>query len=301
MSTVHVLSRFRPEKEFFVGIDSDGCVFDSMELKHRKCFAPAFIETYELQEIAETAEAVWDFVNLYSRSRGCNRFIALDSACRYLSDLNPDNSELKARLDLPDLRSWLAREQKLGNPALLEEVSRTGSRELERVRSWSLLVNEFVEKTVTDVPPFSGVPESLAKLSARADIMVVSQTPYEAIAREWKQHGIDSYIREIAGQELGTKQVHLEEAAAGKYAADKILMIGDAPGDHESARRNGMLFFPIIPGEEEQSWQRMQEEAADRFFSGTYAGSYEEMLVERFYEKLPVTPPWQKRRAQQRS
>ncbi len=295
MSTVHMLSQFRPEKEFFVGIDSDGCVFDSMDLKHKKCFAPAFIETYELQEIAENAMAGGGFVNLYSRSRGCNRFIALDTACRYLSELYPDDRELRARLDLPDLRSWLNREQKLGNPALLEEVSRTGSSELERVRSWSLLVNEYVEKTVTDVPPFTGVSESLDKLSALADIMVVSQTPYEAIAREWKQHGIDTYIREIAGQELGTKQVHLEEAAAGKYAEDKILMIGDAPGDHESASRNGMLFFPIIPGEEERWWQQMLEEAADKFFSGSYAGSYQEMLIERFYEKLPVTPPWQER------
>ena len=24
--------------EFFIGFDSDGCVFDSMEVKHKECF-----------------------------------------------------------------------------------------------------------------------------------------------------------------------------------------------------------------------------------------------------------------------
>ncbi|HCR31211.1 MAG TPA: haloacid dehalogenase, partial [Opitutae bacterium] len=32
-----VLSDHQPSKEFFVGIDSDGCIFDSMEIKHKEC------------------------------------------------------------------------------------------------------------------------------------------------------------------------------------------------------------------------------------------------------------------------
>ena len=76
-----------------------------MEMKHKKSFGLAFIETCELQKVAETAMSVWDFVNLHSRSRGCNRFIAFDNACRYLSELYPDNRERRARLGLPDFRS----------------------------------------------------------------------------------------------------------------------------------------------------------------------------------------------------
>jgi len=30
-----VLKGFKPGKDFFIGIDSDGCVFDSMEIKHK--------------------------------------------------------------------------------------------------------------------------------------------------------------------------------------------------------------------------------------------------------------------------
>ena len=96
----------------------------------------------------------------------------------------------------------------------------------------------------------------------------------------------------IAGQEMGTKTEHLKFAAAGKYASDKILMIGDAPGDFSAAKKNGALFFPINPGREEQSWERLHSEALERFFSGTYAGAYEAQLVKEFDACLPERPLW---------
>ena len=34
------LKAFEPTQEFFVGIDSDGCVFDSMEIKHKNALPP---------------------------------------------------------------------------------------------------------------------------------------------------------------------------------------------------------------------------------------------------------------------
>ena len=43
------LESFEQSREFFVGIDSDGCVFDSMEIKHKECFCPAFVHHYGLQ------------------------------------------------------------------------------------------------------------------------------------------------------------------------------------------------------------------------------------------------------------
>ncbi len=32
-----------PAGEFFIGIDSDGCAFDTMEIKHKECFCPQTI------------------------------------------------------------------------------------------------------------------------------------------------------------------------------------------------------------------------------------------------------------------
>jgi hypothetical protein len=66
-----------PQHDYLVGIDSDGCVFDSMELKHKECFIPAFINHYGLQGVSKMAREAAEFVNLYSKSRGANRFPAL--------------------------------------------------------------------------------------------------------------------------------------------------------------------------------------------------------------------------------
>src|SRR2546430_11095254 len=126
----------------------------------------------------------------------------------------------------------------------------------------------------------------------KADAMCISQTPAEALKREWAEHGIDRYVKIIAGQEMGTKTEHLKFAAAGKYPPDKILMIGDAPGDFKAAKSNGALFFPINPGNEEASWERLYKEGLDRFFKGTYAGEYEASLVKAFDACLPEQPEW---------
>jgi phosphoglycolate phosphatase-like HAD superfamily hydrolase len=134
--------------------------------------------------------------------------------------------------------------------------------------------------------------QGLQKLQGQADVIVVSQTPLEALKREWEEHGIDKYARLIAGQEMGTKTEHIALAADGKYPADHILMIGDAPGDLRAAQANQALFYPIIPGQEEFSWQRFFEEGLDRFLNGTYQGTYAKQLAAEFDSSLPEKPDW---------
>ena len=143
------------------------------------------------------------------------------------------------------------------------------------------------------MPPFPFVEDCLDKMKGKADAIVVSQTPFEALKREWEEHGIDASVRTIAGQEMGTKTEHLGFAAKDRYPSDKMLMIGDAPGDLKAARANGALFYPINPGAEEASWEKLFKEALDRFFAGTYAGDYEKGLLDEFDRYLPENPPWQ--------
>ena len=100
------------------------------------------------------------------------------------------------------------------------------------------------------------------------------------------------YVSIIAGQELGTKKEHLEMATRGRYPADRVLMIGDAPGDLSAARGVGAHFFPIDPGHEEASWEGFYKEAYPRFLAGQYDHAYETALVEHFRGLLPDTPPW---------
>jgi phosphoglycolate phosphatase-like HAD superfamily hydrolase len=286
-----VLRDHKPSKEFFVGIDSDGCIFDSMEIKHKECFAPMFIKHWNLQPVSKYAREVWEFVNLYSKSRGCNRFPALTSAIRFLSK-RPEVLDRNAQLpDLSALEEWMGRESKLGNATLNAEVE-GGNLGLAAVKTWSDGVNASVMDIVHGVPPFPLVRETLVKINEKADAMCISQTPVDALEREWIEHGIREFVSVIAGQERGTKVQHIGLAAKNKYPDEKILMIGDAPGDRQAARANGALFYPINPGAEEQSWQRLHDEALDRFFSGDYAGDYEKQLEDEFEACLPESPPW---------
>ena len=289
-----VLEDLKPEKEFFIGIDSDGCVFDTMEIKQKEAFCPAFIKHYKLQKISKYAREVWEFVNLYSTTRGTNRFKALLRAIELLER----RSEVKARgmefLNMNSIAEWVRNESKLGNPALEKYAQEKNDEMINLTLDWSKEVNKVISELVFDIPPFPFVKESLDKMKSNADLIVVSQTPGEALVREWEEHNIQNYVKVIAGQEYGTKAEHLKYAAKGKYPDDKILMIGDAPGDFQAAKSNNVLFYPINPGHEEASWQRFYEEALEKFFNGNFAGEYEQKLISEFESYLPENPHWEK-------
>jgi phosphoglycolate phosphatase-like HAD superfamily hydrolase len=287
-----LLLNLKPNKEFFIGIDSDGCVFDTMEIKQKECFCPNFIKHYDLQVISKYARETWEFVNLYSQSRGCNRFHAIIKAI----DLLKQRKEVQARnAKLPDLSpllAWTKIENKLGNPALEKFAMEAKDPIIDQTLRWSKAVNVAISELVHGLPPFPFVEKSLADMGEKADLMVVSQTPYEALEREWKENDLEHYVRIICGQELGTKAEHLKFGAKGKYSDDKILMIGDAPGDLIAAKSNGVLFYPIVPGHEEASWEKFFNEAMAHFFNGEYAGKYENYLIEEFNNCLPSVPSW---------
>jgi phosphoglycolate phosphatase-like HAD superfamily hydrolase len=289
------LKALKAGKKFFIGIDSDGCVFDSMEIKHKECFCPAYINHFNLQAVSKYARETWEFVNLYSRTRGVNRFHAL---IRSLDLLAEREEVLQRNVKIPGmdaLREWVNVESKLGNPALKKVIDENRSIELSELYDWSIDVNKAVEKIVRNVPPFPLVKESLMKIHENADSIVISQTPVEALNREWKEQEISGFVKMIAGQEMGTKTEHILYAAKGKYDDDKILMIGDAPGDLIAAKDNNALYFPIIPGQEEKSWELFYKEGLDRFFSGAFAGEYEEKLINDFFIHLPEHPTWKQK------
>ncbi|PKN91261.1 MAG: haloacid dehalogenase [Chloroflexi bacterium HGW-Chloroflexi-6] len=286
------LRAWQPQHDFFIGIDSDGCVFDSMEIKHKECFCPNTIKHWNLQPVSKYAREAAEFVNLYSKWRGANRWPALITAL----DLLRGRPEVLARqADVPQankVREFIASGFPLSEKGLLQYKEQHPHPELDQAQAWSLGVNQSIADIVHGVPPFPQVRESLQKMAPVADMMVVSATPIEALEREWQEHELAQYMGLIAGQEAGTKEQHLALAARGKYAPQRILMIGDALGDLKAAQANCALFYPINPGCEIESWQRFLSEASDKFLNGTYAGAYEASLIADFENLLPDTPTW---------
>ncbi len=281
---------FPRQHDFLIAIDSDGCIFDTMELKHKECFIPLFIEHYHLQGVSKYARETWEFVNLYSKSRGVNRFPALVETLDRLQH-RPEVIGRGVQVTTPaSLREWVTTETRLGNPALKARVEATGDPALQQCLAWSLAVNALIDRYVQNVTPFPFVRESLAKLQPHADLIVCSATPTAALEKEWEEHDLRKYVAGIAGQEAGTKKEIL--AVAKDYPPGQVLMIGDAPGDQRAAEANNALFFPINPGSEEASWQNFFEESCGRFLGQKFAGNFAANLHAAFASCLPDQPEW---------
>lgn len=294
MSDVTALQKMKKTADYLICIDSDGCVFDTMEVKHKECFTPCIINYWNLQAISKYARQASEYVNLYSKYRGINRFPAIIKVLDLLAKRPECIKRGYVEPDITELREWAETEKKLGNPALEKYcAAHPESTLMKQALTWSTAVNDTIAGLVRGVPPFPYVRECLAAMRGKADIVVVSQTPVEALEREWKEHGIDGFVSVIAGQEMGTKAQCIGFAAEHGYDNEHILMIGDAPGDHKAAQANGTLFFPVNPGDEDNSWKLLLDEGLDRFFGGKYKGEYEKKLLDIFDGYLPSRPPWE--------
>lgn len=280
---------YTPSRSRLVCIDSDGCAFDTMEIKHKECFCPATILVWGLQPISKYARQAWEYTNLYSKDRGRSRFHEI----LLVFDLLETREEVRAYgFTLPDiapLRRWVETSPVLNNEDLAKHAA--SDPVLGRALDWSLEMNRRVAEMVQGIAPFPGVRESLELLEKEADIAIVSATPREALSREWSEHGLLRHIRQLCAQEDGSKGECIR-ALSRHYGEGQVLMIGDAPGDREAAHQNGALFYPILPGEELASWRAFVKEGAARFLQGTFTGEYEAERVRAFDESLPDTPPW---------
>lgn len=288
------LENFTPRFKTFVGIDSDGCIFPTMDIKQKQCFHPQIIATWHLEAIEPALRQVAEFVNLRSVHRGQNRFPALLNTFELLCD-HP--AARAAGIPLPptaSLRAFCESGLALSNTALEARAMETGDPELHRILDWSLAVNREIARTVKDIKPFRWVLESLRDIQSNSDTICVSQTPTEALVREWEEHDLLQYVSVIAGQELGSKAEHLVLATRGRYPAGCVLLLGDAPGDLKAAREAGVRFYPVNPGQEERSWHYFHREAYPRFLAGRYDDAYEAALVRQFEALLPELPPWVK-------
>lgn len=294
-TTLDDLRNHQPQNEYFVGIDSDGTVFDSMEIKHKDCFIGSLIRVFELALITHEVHVVWNYVNIHSINRGTNRFKALLLTFNYLREINRVQ-ELGIYIPkLQVLKNWVDTSASLSNDALIkliDSVPQEEESDLKIVLKWSEEVNRVVKTTVFNLPPMPGAIMAMKNLKIHADLFVISNTPTDTLYREWNDNNIMSNIILIGGQETGTKTEMLKCVAKNKYAQDKILIIGDSPGDLSAAKNINALFFPIMPSSEMQSWNNFHQEYCNDFINGNYAPDKEAKLIEEFQSSLKSSPSW---------
>ena len=159
----------------------------------------------------------WEFVNLYSIFRGGNRFISIIKVFELLGkrkEIKDSGYELP---DMTSLKKWVKIETKLGNASLRKYFESNYDPDLEKVVRWTEAINEDISKLLRNIPPFPQAIEAIEQMASIADLIVVSQTPLEALDREWEEHDLKKYVKAMAGQEHGTKTEHIALAAKNKY------------------------------------------------------------------------------------
>lgn len=93
-------------------VDSDGCAMDTMDIKHFRCFGPAMVEEWSLTPWQEEILQRWNNTNLYSMTRGINRFQGLSIA------LEEADRSYRHIPGIDRLLSWTASSHELSNRAL---------------------------------------------------------------------------------------------------------------------------------------------------------------------------------------
>ena len=89
------------------------------------------------------------------------------------------------------LVDWMARETKLGNPALEKAVAETGDADLKNASPGRWPSTRRSPTWSAACRPFPYVRPCLERFAERADMIVCSQTPNAALEAEWKEHDID--------------------------------------------------------------------------------------------------------------
>jgi phosphoglycolate phosphatase-like HAD superfamily hydrolase len=281
------LIQLSPSTDVLIAIDSDGCVFDSMTIKQR-IFHDGILQRWGLGAHEKEFRQVAEWTALFSPWRGLNRFELLLRIFQTLEKYFPD---IGKTVETESLEAFVKSGVPLSAAELAKRIETTGDAELKRVLDWSRAVSSRIAE-IPEMPVFDGVFQGLEKIRGLADVIVVSQTTEDALVREWRHADLDRFIDVIAGAELGSKAESLATAMKGRYVPGRTLMVGDAPGDLDAARAAGCLFFPVLPGEENASWQELCGEGLKRLRDGSFAGAYQDGLIGRFRAVLSDMPPW---------
>ena len=127
------LHEFTKTKPFLLCVDSDGCAMDTMNIKHFRCFGPCFADEWGLKEGRDAALKRWNEINLFSMTRGINRFLGL---ARILTELFPNDQDVAA------FAPWANNSKELSERAV--EAHAAGNPVFSKALAWSRAVNKAI-------------------------------------------------------------------------------------------------------------------------------------------------------------
>ena len=262
-------------------MDSDGCVMDTMNCKHFHCFGPCMVAEWGLEEWKEEILDRWNVINLFSMTRGINRFKGLAMA---LGEINEKYTKI---VGIEALQHWADTAPALSNDGAAKAAAEAADPDaklvLTKALNWSKAVNAaIVELDEALKIPYDGAKEGLAAAHAFADVAMVSSANRDAVEEEWGKFGLLEHTDIVLAQDVGSKATCIAAMLKFGYDLDKVVMVGDAPGDCDAAEKNNVYYYPILVNHEKESW----EEAINIAFGKLQEGRYAEYEVQKKKEFL---------------
>ena len=279
---MQTITEFKKTKNWLICVDSDGCAMDTMDVKHIRCFGPCMVEEWGLQAWKEEILARWNDLNLYTMTRGINRFKGLAIA---LAEIDEKYTKIDG---VADILSWVDTAKELSNDGLKRELmAKPQSIALQKALSWSIAVNENINALPEeDKLPFPLAKNALAYAHERADVAVVSSANLDAVLEEWEKHGLLKHVDIVLAQNAGSKAFCIAELLKKGYAPENVLMCGDAPGDMQAAEKNGVYYYPILVKKEKECWAEFISVGLDKLLTGSFGGTYQQQEKAAFLENL---------------
>jgi len=279
-----IFDSFVRKHDYLVCVDSDGCVMDTMNCKHFHCFGPCMVTEWGLEEWKDEILERWNVINLFSMTRGINRFKGLAMA---LSEINGKYTKITG---VEALVHWAETAPALSNDgaakAAAEATDPDAKLVLEKALSWSKAVNAAIVELPEELKvPYAGAKEGLAAAHEFADVAMVSSANRDAVEEEWGKFGLLEHTDIVLAQDIGSKAACIAEMLKFGYDLNNVVMIGDAPGDCDAAEKNGVHYYPILVNHEKESWDEAIATAFDQLKSGNYA-PYGAEMKKKFLENL---------------
>ena len=265
-----IFDSFEKKHDYLVCVDSDGCVMDTMNCKHFHCFGPCMVTEWNLEEWKEEILERWNVINLFSMTRGINRFKGLAMALKEIDGKYTKITGVDA------LVHWADTAPALSNDAVAKAAEDATDADaklvLQKALSWSKAVNAaIVELDESLKVPYAGAKEGLAAAHSFADVAMVSSANRDAVEEEWGKFGLLEHTDIVLAQDVGSKAACIAAMLKFGYDPDKVIMVGDAPGDCDAAEKNCVHYYPIQVNREKESWDEAVAVAFGKLQSGEYA------------------------------
>ena len=271
-----IFDSFVKKHEYLICVDSDGCVMDTMNCKHFHCFGPCMVTEWGLEEWKDEILKRWNEINLFSMTRGINRFKGLAIA---LSEIHEKYTPITG---IAYLQHWADTAPALSNDSVAAAAANAECDDaktvFEKALSWSKAVNASIVALPEELKiPYDGAKEGLAAAHTFADVAMVSSANRDAVEEEWGKFALLEHTDIVLAQDVGSKAACIAQMLKFGYDRKNVLMIGDAPGDCDAAEKNNVWYYPILVNHEKASW----DEAISIAFSKLQSGAYAEYEVQK--------------------